>query len=64
MKVYYSNNFSGHWPTGTSAVVRAENEQEAVRMLDEALQQNGLKFDGTLTEFRGKGVVVLQDGDY
>jgi hypothetical protein len=64
MKVYYSNDFSGHYPVGASAVVRAENAEEAQRLLSEALEQDGLKFNGTLTEFKGKGVVVLQNGDY
>ncbi len=64
MKVYYSNDFSGHYPVGASAIVRAENAEEAQRLISEALEQAGLKFNGTLTEFRGKGVVILQDGDY
>lgn len=64
MKVYYSTDFRGHYPVGTSAVVRAENAEEAQRLLSEALEQAGLVFNGTLTEFKGKGAVVLQDGDY
>lgn len=64
MKVYYSDDFSGFYSVGTSAIVRAENKEEATRLLSEALQQQGLVFDGTLTEFKGKGVVVLQNGDY
>jgi hypothetical protein len=64
MKVYYSNDFSGHHPVGSSAIVRAENAEEAQRLISQALEQAGLKFNGTLTEFRGKGVVILQDGDY
>lgn len=64
MKVYYSNDFSGHYPVGASAIVRAESAEEAKALLSQALEQQGLKFNGTLTEFRGKGVVILQDGDY
>jgi ABC-type uncharacterized transport system substrate-binding protein len=64
MKVYYSNDFHGHYPVGASAIVRADNLQEATELITKALQEAGLEFNGTLTEFKGKGVVVLQDGDY
>jgi len=49
MKVYYSNDFSGHYPVGASAIVGAESEQQAVQLLTEALAQQGLEFNGTLT---------------
>jgi hypothetical protein len=64
MRVYFSNDFSGHYPVGASAIVGAESEQQAVQLLTEALAQQGLKFNGTLTEFTEPGVVVLQNGDY
>jgi hypothetical protein len=64
MKVYYSDDFSGFYPVGTSAVVRANNLEEATILISAALNLKGLEFDGTLTEFKGKGVVILQDGDY
>lgn len=64
MKVYYSDDFTGCYPTGTAAVVRADNVEEATLLLSKALEERGLKFDGTLTEFKGKGAVVIRDGDY
>ncbi len=64
MKVYYSNDFSGVYAVGTAAVVRADNLEEATLLLSTALAERGLEFDGTLTEFKGKGVEILRDGDY
>ena len=63
-RVFYSNDFSGHYPVGASAIVRAGSEEQARQMLTDALAEQGLTFDGTLTEFRGYGVVILQNGDY
>ena len=63
MKVYYSNDFSGMYAVGTAAVVRADNVEEATLLLSKALEERGLEFDGTLTEFKSKGAVVLRDGD-
>ena len=47
----------------TAAVVRADNVEEATLLLSKALEERGLEFDGTLTEFKSKGAVVLRDGD-
>jgi hypothetical protein len=64
MKTYYSCDFTGYYPVGTAAVVCANNEQEARQLLSDKLAGRGLVFDGTLTEIKGAGAVVLCDGDY
>jgi len=66
MKVFYSNDFTGIWPVGTSAVVVAPDEENANRMLSDELGRIGMRFDGTLVEIDvGKQhAIVLQDGNY
>ena len=68
MRVFYSRDFRGHWPVGTSAVVAARDLDEARALLTAQLAGVGLGNDQpfTLTELQTDTphVVVLQDGDY
>lgn len=68
MKVFTATGFQGHWPVGTAAVVVAETEEEADRLLIESLSKMDLiqdepvklqEVDTTVTH-----VSVLLDGDY
>lgn len=69
MNVYTCNNFKGHWPVGSAAVVVAEDSDQARMLLNTELKLRGLKQDvdklklvrlRTLTE----KVRILCDGDY
>lgn len=69
MKVFYNNNFSGHWPVGTSAVIVASNQEEAKRMLEDQLSTEGLKQECDIDDFveinsDAQSVIILQNGDY
>lgn len=66
MNVYTSNDFTGMWPVGASAVVVADTIEEAFHLLHKELEHHGLKFDGTLRLLATDQphVVVLQDGNY
>lgn len=66
MSVWTSNDFSGRWPVGASAVVVASTQEEALFMLSAELKARGLKFDGTLVKLPLDKLtcVILQDGEY
>ncbi len=72
MKLFYSTDHAGHWPVGVASIVVAENEDDARRLLAEALAAEGLRAqssrdDGfTLHEIDlSKGhAIVLNNGDY
>ena len=66
MNVYTSNDFSGMFPVGASAVVVADTIEEAAEMLEGVLSARSLVFDGTLhlLQTDHPQVIVLQDGDY
>ena len=67
MKVFTCNNFEGHFPVGTSAVVVAKDLGSATVRLRNALIDNGLPGDDfTLKELdtNREFTVILQDGDY
>ena len=66
MNVYYSNDFTGIWPVGTAAIVVAESEEEARKLLDRKLGDIGLVFDGTLVlvDDTVAEAIVLRDGNY
>jgi hypothetical protein len=67
-KVFTCNDFTGHWPVGSAAIIVAEAESEARDILDAALKLRGLKLKetDTLTELplESDGCVILCDGDY
>ena len=66
LRLFYSDDFTGHWPVGVAALVVASDEKEAALRLGLMLNARGLKFDGTLTEvpLACPGVVILRDGNY
>lgn len=69
MRVFYTNDFRGHWPVGTSAVIVARNIDEAYTLMTSQLIAMGLGADNsdfTIKELPTDStqVVVLQDGDY
>mgnify|MGYP003639638745 CR=1 FL=1 len=68
MSVFYTNNFCGHWPVGTAAVIVARNLDEAYVLMSKQLREMGLaQNDGfSINELPTDRthVVVLQDGDY
>lgn len=64
MPVYFSNDFTGHYPVGTSAIVRAKDKEEAIKLLNEQLAWQGLVFDGTLHKWTKTEAIILQNGEY
>jgi len=68
MRVFYSNDFRGHYPVGTSAVIVARDLDEAHVLLNNELCGMGLGTDQNFTIREVKTdsthVVVLNDGDY
>lgn len=66
LKVYYNTDFEGLWPVGVSAVVIAESETQAIELLTEELQKQGLVYRGTMHEIdiTTASAIILQNGDY
>jgi hypothetical protein len=67
--VFYTNDFRGHWPVGTSAVIVARDLDEAYVLMTSQLIAMGLGTDNadfTIKELATDStrVVVLQDGNY
>lgn len=63
--IYYSNDFTPHFPVGGSIICRAKTEVDAIALFQKALQDHGLVFDGTIQMMdENTDVVVLDDGDY
>lgn len=66
MRLFYSDDFTGHWPVGTAAVVVANDETEAAMLLEQRLSEHGLSFDGRLIEIDATQpmALVIADGNY
>lgn len=69
MRVFYTNDFRGHWPVGTAAVIVARNLDEAYVLMTSQLIALGLAKDNsnfTIKELTTDStqVVVLCDGNY
>lgn len=70
MKTYTCRDFTGHWPVGAAAVVRADNEEEAAAVLNRELREvHGLAGDAEpanmiLFPHPKERVRVLVDGNY
>lgn len=69
MKTYTNNKFTGHYPVGTAAIVRASSPEEAALFLNGTLKQAGLDGDAKaedMVEWPAKREVVriLVDGNY
>lgn len=71
MKIFYSTNFEGVWPVGTSAVIVAEDEKIARDLLEAEAKKRGLtgrQSDGssaTLHELNLENAhaIILNNGD-
>jgi len=75
MKIYTNNRFTGFYPVGTAAVVRAESKEDAAELLNVELKACGLPADAKpedmvlfadwseLVEW-SDGVRILCVGDY
>jgi len=70
LKVFWTDDFKGHYPVGTAAVVVATSTEDAYTRLDTELSQHGLPQAGkghyTLHEVDlTKGAaIVINNGDY
>lgn len=69
MRVFHITGFTGRWPVGTSAVVVAENLDQAKFILEAKLVSLGLKqtinrADICELDTTCPHAVILQDGDY
>ena len=68
MKVFTCNDFEGHWPVGSAAVMVATDEDSARAILLGWLHENGLpqKSKVTVVELPtgNTGIRVLVDGEY
>ena len=69
MKVWTNNEFTGHWPVGTAAVVVADTAQQAAELLAAELAKEGLTDPVTEDQFKqlktdSPLVRVLHNGDY
>jgi len=69
MGVYVCNQFTGHYPVGTAAVVVAESQQHAAELLNEQCKREGLPGDananGMALVMQDKPqTVILCDGNY
>jgi hypothetical protein len=68
MRVFYSNDFRGHWPVGTAAVIVARDLDEAYVLLTSQLIAMGLGKDNDFTVVEvptdSSRCIVLQDGEY
>ena len=69
MKIYTCNNFTGHWPVGTAAVVVAANPIEASILLNKELVKGRLDGDATPDDMwelsaDTEKVRILCNGDY
>lgn len=66
MKTYHIE-FTGHWPVGAVASVRANSKEEALKLVEAELEKNGLpqklKIED-LHETPDNTVVIILDGDY
>lgn len=66
LKVFTSNDFTGHYPVGAALVVTAHDEATAIELAQIELKKCGLTFNGTMQELPAKTstCVVLCDGNY
>ena len=66
MKLFTTNDFSGVWPVGASAIVLAKSEEDANEMIKQELAKRNLTWDGKLKEvdLKKEGCIILTDGEY
>ena len=72
MRIYFTTDFEGHYPVGTSAVIVAQDKGHARRLLEKELKKCGLKLRGFCDmkvtyeeiDLTISKAIVLQDGEY
>jgi len=69
MKVYFCTRFTGHYPTGTAAIIVAKSVEDAVTLINSELEAIGLKQEVTSADLvvvntRKQSINILCDGDY
>lgn len=68
MKIYTCTEFTGHYPVGTAAIVRASSPLKAAAKLNLALRLQGLPGDAELHDMvafpREAKIRILRDGNY
>lgn len=69
MKVWTCNNFTGHWPVGTAAVIAALTREQAVGLLADKLCGEGLSQEIKLEDVEELDLakpncVILCNGEY
>lgn len=69
MNVYTNNEFKGHYPVGSAAVVAADSQYEAAVFLSATLESIGLKQNimpehMILVDRSQINCVILNDGNY
>ena len=69
MKTYTNTRFSGHYPVGAAAIVRAPSPELAAEALNNVLKTQGLDGDARAEEMEAwpkptEFVRILVDGNY
>jgi hypothetical protein len=70
MKTYTCDKFTGHYPVGSAAIVRANDAVEAADKLNEALREDGLVGDAEIKDMivfpigKTDDVRILVNGNY
>jgi hypothetical protein len=69
MRVFTCNEFRGHWPVGTAAVIVAHDGETAWQLLAQEIASQGLpplRSDDKIEEIdmTTAGVRILNDGNY
>lgn len=65
LKVFTSNDFKGHYPVGTSAIIVAKDETRARELLEEARPlAKGDTYTMDEVDVNVESCNVLQNGDY
>lgn len=67
LKVFVCNDFVGHFPTGSAAVIVATSEKHARALLGDQLRARGLdaeQFTVRPLDASKAGVEILHDGNY
>lgn len=69
LHTYYCTSFRGHWPVGTSAIIRARNKEEAQTLLEIELHKDGLRQQVPLDAIKQLAgnkpyCLILTNGEY
>lgn len=69
MKIFTCKSFKGYWPVGTSAVIVAEDVNEAKKLLEQELADIGLTQAIPIAKIKelptsNPKAIILNDGDY